>query len=151
MADSTRDADLRAAGERIEALLGASGVFGSAARERAEELVRVVTELYGAGLERLLDILHVAGRLDAEVLAALAADDLVASLLLVHGLHPYDLETRVERALVSLRLRLVGAAGGCGSASVREAVESTVEAAAPDATGVVVSTGPSVIPVSSLR
>ena len=36
MADSTRDADLRAAGERIEALLGASGVFGSAARERAE-------------------------------------------------------------------------------------------------------------------
>jgi Fe-S cluster biogenesis protein NfuA len=173
MADSTRDVDLRAAGERIEALLGASGVFGSAARERAEELVRVVTELYGAGLERLLDILHVTGRLDAEVLAALAADDLVASLLLVHGLHPQDLATRVEQALRSLRpglrkqgvdveltaidtdgtvrLRLVGAAGGCGTASVREAVESAVEAAAPDVAGVVVSTGPSVIPVSSLR
>jgi Fe-S cluster biogenesis protein NfuA len=170
MADNV---DLRAAGERIEALLGASGVFGSAARERAEELVRVVTELYGAGLERLLDILHVTGRLDADVLTALAADDLVASLLLVHGLHPLDLETRVEQALRSLRpglgkqgvdveltaidadgtvrLRLVGAASGCGSASVREKVQSTVEDAAPDAAGVVVSTAPSVIPVASLR
>ena len=48
-----------------------------------------VADLYGAGIERILDILFDAGRLDDAVLAALAADDLVASLLLVHGLHPY--------------------------------------------------------------
>ena len=45
------------------------------ARERAEELVRLVVDLYGAGLERMLDIVHEAGRLDAELLDGLAADD----------------------------------------------------------------------------
>ena len=45
--------DVAAAGERIESLLAASAAGGAAARERAEELVRVVADLYGAGLERL--------------------------------------------------------------------------------------------------
>jgi Fe-S cluster biogenesis protein NfuA len=171
-----RDAvDLRSAGERIEALLSATAVHGAAARARAEELVRLVTDLYGAGLERLLEILHLAGRLDAKVLAAIADDDLVASLLLVHGLHPYDLPTRVEDALETLRpglqaqgvdvelaaidpdgavrLRLAGAPSGCGSTALREAVVSTVEAAAPDATAVHVdvAASPSLIPISALR
>ena len=70
--------------------------------------MRLVTDLYGAGLERLLEILHDAGRLDAEVLAEIADDDVVASLLLVHGLHPYDLPTRVERALAAVRPDLRG-------------------------------------------
>ena len=70
---------------------------GPVARERAEELVRLVTDLYGAGLERLLEVLADAGRLDEALLDALAADELVASLLLVHGLHPYDVGTRVAR------------------------------------------------------
>ena len=50
--------DLRATGERIEALLDASAAHGVVARERAEELVRLVTDLYGAGLERVLEIVH---------------------------------------------------------------------------------------------
>ena len=95
--------DLRATGERIEALLDAASAGGRVARERAEELVRLVVDLYGAGLERLLEIVHESGRLDDELLDRLAADDLVASLLLVHGLHPYDVETRVARALDGVR------------------------------------------------
>ena len=98
--------DLRAVGERIDALLVASAAHGAVARERAEELVRLVTDLYGAGLERLLEILHDAGRLDAGVLTEIADDDVVASLLLVHGLHPYDLPTRVERGLQAVRPEL---------------------------------------------
>ena len=84
--------DLQATGERINTLLEASAAGGVVARERAEELVRLVADLYGAGLERVLTILHESGRLDDDVLAALAADDLVASLLLVHDLHPYDVD-----------------------------------------------------------
>src|SRR3954469_16491729 len=103
--------DLRATGERIEALLEAAAAGGTMARERAEELVRLVVDLYGAGLERLLDIAHECGRLDDELLDRLAADDLVASLLAVHGLHPYDLGTRVARALDSVRPYL-GSHGG---------------------------------------
>ena len=150
--------DLRSTGERIEALLDASAAHGEVSRQRAEELVRLVTDLYGAGLERLLDIVHDTGRLDADVLDALAADDLVASLLLVHGLHPYDVPTRVQRALDGVRpylgshggdvellgvseegvvhLQLLGRCDGCPSSSVtlELAVQDAVEAAAPEVT-----------------
>ncbi|CAA9378353.1 MAG: Uncharacterized NifU-like protein MSMEG_2718 [uncultured Nocardioidaceae bacterium] len=159
--------DLRAAGERIEALLDASSAHGAVARERSEELVRLVADLYGAGLERVLDVLYDAGRLDAEALDALAADDLVASLLMVHGLHPHDVTTRVERALEEVRpylgshggdvellgvsdegvvrLRLLGSCDGCASSSVtlKLAVEGAVEAAAPEVTGIEVDTSSS--------
>jgi len=148
--------DLRATGERIDALLDASSSGGAVARERAEELVRLVSDLYGAGLERLMDVLHEAGHLDDELLALLAKDDLVASLLLVHGLHPYGVETRVQEALDSVRpylgshggdvellgvsaegtvrLRLLGSCDGCASSSVtlKLAVEGAIEAAAPE-------------------
>ena len=134
------------------------------ARERAEELVRLVADLYGAGLERILTILHEAGRLDDDMLAALAADDLVSSLLLVHDLHPYDVTTRVEQALDGVRpylgshggdvellevsddgvvrLRLLGSCDGCASSSVtlKLAVEGAIEAAAPEVVSIEVET-----------
>ena len=55
--------DWQEAGARIDALIAASGSGGVVARERAEELVRLVADLYGAGLERLLEIVHDAGAL----------------------------------------------------------------------------------------
>ena len=106
-----QDVDWRAAGDRIDTLLDASSAGGAVARERAEELVRLVADLYGAGLERVLELMHERGHLDDETLDALADDDLVASLLLVHGLHPYDVTTRVERALEGVRPYL-GSHGG---------------------------------------
>ncbi len=180
MAEVEGTEQLRATGERIDALLDASGSGGVVARERAEELVRLVADLYGAGLERILDLTYEAGQLTDEVLAALAADDLVASLLLVHGLHPYDVGQRVEQALESVRpylgshggdvelldvgddgtvrLRLLGSCDGCPSSSVtlKLAVEGAIEAAAPEITGIevqdAVSSGvETLIPVSSLR
>ncbi len=87
--------NLRANGERIEHLLDASAAGGPLAKERAEELVRLVVELYGAGLERVLEIVHDAGGLNDEALDGLADDALVTSLLLVHGLHPYSVEERI--------------------------------------------------------
>jgi Fe-S cluster biogenesis protein NfuA/nitrite reductase/ring-hydroxylating ferredoxin subunit len=170
--------DPRDVGERIESLLDASAAGGPMARERAEELVRVVVDLYGAGLERLLEIVHECGRLDDAVLSALAADDLVSSLLAVHGLHPDDVETRVGRALDGVRpylgshggdvelvgigedgvvrLRMLGSCDGCPSSSVTLtlAVEGAVLDAAPEVTGVQVeepARSGGVIPVSALR
>jgi Fe-S cluster biogenesis protein NfuA/nitrite reductase/ring-hydroxylating ferredoxin subunit len=169
--------DWQAAGERIDALLAASGSGGAVARERAEELVRLVADLYGAGLERLLDLLHEQGALTDDVAEALAGDELVSSLLLVHGLHPYDVAARIERALAGVRpylgshggdvelvgltedgvarLRLLGSCDGCPSSSVtlKLAVQGAVEAAAPEVTAIEVEeprpAGP-VIPVSAL-
>ena len=162
-------------GERIELLLEASAAAGPVARERAEELVRLVVELYGDGLERILDLTHEAGKLDDDLLAALAADDLVASLLLVHGLHPYGVHERVERALVGVRpylgshggdvkllgisdegevtLQLLGSCDGCASSAVtlELAVEDAIRAAAPEVVGIVVQEAPKgLISVESL-
>lgn len=180
MASPTPPDSLRATGERIDALLDASAAGGVVARERAEELVRLVADLYGTGIERILDVVHEQGRLDDEVLGALAADDLVASLLLVHGLHPYDIAQRVEQALEGVRpylgshggdveligvsqdgvvrLRLLGSCDGCPSSSVtlKLAVEGAIEAAAPEVVAIEVEdvTSPSsdgLISVDSLR
>jgi Fe-S cluster biogenesis protein NfuA len=170
--------ELWTVGERIETLLDASSAHGALARERSEELVRLVTDLYGAGLERMLEILYEAGALSPDGLSALAADELVSGLLLVHGLHPYDLRTRVGRALTDLgptlagqsahvsriavdeagdvHVTLGGDVSGCGTAALIQSVETAVQTAAPDAGRVRVDVesgprGPSLIPVSSLR
>lgn len=151
--------DPRAAGERIEQLIGALGTAGPVARDRAEELVRVVVELYGAGLERVLEIVDAGDGLTESTVDALADDELVSGLLVVHGLHPYGVAERVERALESVRpylqshggdvellamedaadgavvrLRLLGHCDGCAgsTATLQSAVEGAVEAAAPE-------------------
>jgi Fe-S cluster biogenesis protein NfuA/nitrite reductase/ring-hydroxylating ferredoxin subunit len=168
------------AGDRIESLLDALGAGGAVARGRAEELVRQVTELYGSGLARILEILDDRGQLDGATLDALTADELVSSLLVIHGLHPQDVETRVAAALDSVRpylgshggnvelldispagvvrLRLLGTCQGCPSSSVtlKFAVEEAIESAAPEVTAIEVVEEesrpaiPAVIPVDAL-
>jgi Fe-S cluster biogenesis protein NfuA len=102
------DARWRASGDRIQVLLDALAAGGPVARGRAEDLVRELTDLYGAGMHRMMAL---AGRSNPEVLEQFAADDLVASLMLVHGLHPHPVERRIEDALDSVRPYL-GSHGG---------------------------------------
>lgn len=164
--------------DRVDALLTASSAGGAMARDRAEELVRLVVDLYGAGLARLLDLLYEQGRLDDAVLDAMAGDPLVAGLLLVHGLHPNDTQTRVRVALDSVRpylashggdvelvevtdagvvkLQLTGSCDGCPSSAttLELAVEGAVRDAAPEITEIEVLVAPKaagVIPIASLR
>ena len=171
---------LGSAGERISSLLDALGSGGPVARDRAEELVRQVTELYGAGLERILHVLDSQGALGPGTVSALTSDPLVSGLLLIHGLHPVDLPGRVAGALDSVRpylgshggdvellgiseegvvrLRLLGSCQGCPSSSVtlKLAVEDAIETAAPEVTGIEVEEAapaavPALIPVGALR
>jgi Fe-S cluster biogenesis protein NfuA/nitrite reductase/ring-hydroxylating ferredoxin subunit len=154
--DAASPLDARSVGDRIEQLLDASAASGPIVRERAEELVRLVVDLYGAGLGRLLDLAYEAGALSDELLEALADDELVSGLLLVHGLHPYPVDERVGRALDKVRpylgthggdvellevtddgvarLRMLGSCDGCASSAVTLdlAVKDAVEAAAPE-------------------
>jgi Fe-S cluster biogenesis protein NfuA/nitrite reductase/ring-hydroxylating ferredoxin subunit len=156
MPDATSSLDARSVGERIERLLDASAASGPLQRERAEELIRLVADLYGAGLERVLELAYDAGVLSDDLLGALADDDLVSGLLLVHGLHPYPIEERVGRALDKVRpymgthggdvelievtedgvarLRMLGSCDGCASSAVTLdlAVKDAIEAAAPE-------------------
>jgi Fe-S cluster biogenesis protein NfuA/nitrite reductase/ring-hydroxylating ferredoxin subunit len=130
-----------------------------AVRETAEQLVAAAIDLYGAGLERIVGALEAGGDQGARTLQTLAEDPIVASLFLIHGLYPVDLETRVREALETvrpymeshgggveivgledgvLRLRLQGSCNGCGAsaATLELAIKQALDEAAPDLEGV---------------
>jgi len=152
--------DAQKAGERIEALLAELGSrAGPQVAATAEELVSCLVELYGAGLAEIVQIIgqDAAGQ---QLMAKLAADPLVESLLLLHDLHPLPVADRVRRAIELVMPRLGAQAGqvtfdgvdeagvihlrlergghGCQSSSgaAAAAVEQAVAEAAPEASGV---------------
>lgn len=123
------------------------------ARSAATEAVELLLRIYGEVLRRVLA--HAREAAPADLDRRLAGDDLVAHLLLLHGLHPEDAATRVRRALDEVRpylrshggdaelvgiedgmvhLRLLGSCSGCPSSQVtlRTAVEEAVLRAAPE-------------------
>ncbi len=144
--------------ERLETLLARLAALPAVeARVVAEEVVSTLLELYGEALARIVALIE--RRAGGDVVHDLAADGVVASVLLVHGLHPVDLRTRVEEALdevrpymashggavelVSLegdvaRLRLLGACHGCPASrqTLEQAVHDALDAAAPDLLGI---------------
>jgi Fe-S cluster biogenesis protein NfuA/nitrite reductase/ring-hydroxylating ferredoxin subunit len=149
------------AGERIEELLASLRSRSETAAAAAEELVRLLVGVYGDGLAAIVAALAGAGEPGRAILASLAADPQVEGLLLVHGLHPLGVDARIQRALDRVRpylgshaggveylgvadgvarLRLEGTCHGCPSSTVtvRLAIETAVQEAAPEVTEVVV-------------
>jgi Fe-S cluster biogenesis protein NfuA len=160
--DRASDDDVGALPARIEALLDELAATGdSQVADCGEELVAAVVSLYGAGLHRVIAIVAGAPGGD-QLLRELSGDDLVANLLLLHGLHPDDVGTRIELALARVRpylgshsggieyvgvdeagvahLRLEGSCDGCAgsAATVHQAVERAVLDAAPEISAVAV-------------
>lgn len=130
-------------------------------RTTVQQLVQLVMDLHGAGLERMLELIRGTGDGGADIIDQLSRDELVASLLVLYGLHPTDLETRVEQALEkarrrlrahegevdlvsiqdgAVRLRLRANGHGCGSTAeaLKRVVEEMVYQEAPDITSLVV-------------
>jgi Fe-S cluster biogenesis protein NfuA/nitrite reductase/ring-hydroxylating ferredoxin subunit len=149
----------RGVGERVEELL--ASLSSDVSRAAAEELVRLLIGLYGDGLARIMAVLADHGEAGLALTAAIAEDPLVESLLLLHDLHPLDVDARVQRALDRVRpylgshaggveylgvtdgvarLRLEGSCNGCPSSvvTVQLAIEGAVLDAAPEVTEVVV-------------
>jgi len=149
------------AGERIEELLASLRSRGGGAAEAAEELVRLLVGMYGDGLAAIMAALAQEGAPGRAMIDRLAADPVVEGLLLLHGLHPLDVDARIQRALDQVRpylgshaggvqylgvtggvarLRLEGTCHGCPSSTVtvRLAIEGAVQDAAPEVTEVVV-------------
>ena len=147
--------DARAVGDRIEELL--AGLQAGRHKDTAEELVGLLVEMYGEGLRRIVAAL---GDRDPGLVELLAEDELVESLLLLHDLHPVDADTRIQRALDTVRpylgshaggveflgvdadgvarLRLEGNCDGCPSSTetVRMAIEGAIADAAPEIAGI---------------
>lgn len=90
--------DVDAALRHMEDLIEKLDQLGDpAGRGPARELVEVILDLHGVALARLLSVVASADG-GSTILARLAEDDRVQPLLLLHGLHPDDMETRVRRA-----------------------------------------------------
>ena len=75
-------------------------------RAMAKELLESLMALHGAGLERILELAAEAGEAGESVIRKCGRDELVSSLLLLYGLHPEDLNTRVATALEKSRTYL---------------------------------------------
>ena len=156
------DAGEQQALERVQELIAAlEGPPEPAAAAPARELVQLVLDLHAGGLARMLELIAEAG--DGRVLLErLAIDERVKGLLLLHGLHPEDLETRVQKAVETLRphlavigvsvqaaaieggvvrLQLHCAGNGHGPLRVealRREVEDAIFDAAPDVAGIAI-------------
>jgi hypothetical protein len=169
--------DVANTGAEVERLL--AELTGDArTREQVEELVGLLVRLYGEGLARIVELL---GTLDDrtggdphDIAELLTSDELVSSLLILHGLHPLPVDERVRGAIAALGpagdgVRLVGVAAdgvatleltptGCGSsvANRRRELEHALTVAVPDLTGVEIrelprpKRGPQLIAVDAL-
>jgi Fe-S cluster biogenesis protein NfuA len=123
-------------------------------RATARALVQALLEFHSDGLTRLLEIVDATGAPGAALIDRLGGDELVRPLLLLHGLHPLDLRTRVLEALEQTRPFLRTHSGavecidvddsgvvtlrlethGCGSSdgALKSAIEDALREAAPD-------------------
>ena len=103
-------------------LTDAEAACGPVAWPRVESVITALVELYGAGLERLLASARDAASSTSTLDDLLVGDELVSSLLLLHGLHPVPLERRLDEALARLRIEEPHAA----ALSVVEIVDGVV-------------------------
>jgi len=109
------DREARERVEEVEALLGEiEELPDPVARTRSLELVEALLDLYGEGLARIVE------RVPEP--AALADDELVAHLMLVHDLHPVPLEDRVQSALEEVRPYLQSHGGNVELVSLADGV-----------------------------
>src|SRR6202453_2685163 len=148
--------------QRIGELVGQlEKVSDPESRACAKTLVQVLLDLHAAGLERAMEIIAKDGETRQHVIDDLGRDPLVSSLLVLYGLHPLDLESRVARAIEKVQpqvrkgggeLNLLGVEGGvirlhlqvtghgCGSTgkTLKKIVEDALYEAAPDMNGLAI-------------
>jgi Fe-S cluster biogenesis protein NfuA/nitrite reductase/ring-hydroxylating ferredoxin subunit len=155
---STED-ELSRAGRRMQELVEKiQAMPDPASRGMLQDCFESVLHFYGLGLAQILKVIDKTGNEGEKVRAALLKDGGVTGLLLIHGLHPVPLETRLKEALEKVRpymkshggdvellslendfalLRLQGHCETCPSSTVtlELAVRHAIEEACPDLAG----------------
>ena len=130
-------------------------------RANAKDLVQALMALHGACLERMLEVVGHSAESGKSIIDTFARDGVVKSVLLLYGLHPVDVKTRVLEALEKMRpsmrlhagtvsvvgideegmvtLRMEGKSEGCGSSAsaLKQAVEQAIYDSAPDISGII--------------
>ncbi len=130
-------------------------------RASTKQLVQLLMEFHGAGLDRALEIVANTGEGGLRLIDELGRDPLVSSLLVLYGLHPHDVDTRARRAVehvlpkvqrgggevevldisngvVRLRLSVSGHACGSTANTLKSMVEEAIYETAPDVGSIVI-------------
>ncbi len=160
--------------DRVAQLIGALETLpDQSAASMARELVQLVLELHGSALATMLQAVAESDR--AGALDVLLTDEAVEGVLLLHGLHPADFESRVGGALHRLHphlalhgvkvesLECAGEAVRMNFAlveatryredsaeTIRREIEAALRAAAPDATRIDINGLPARVSVVSI-
>ena len=148
--------DFREEMERIGGLVQEiESIADPAVRATAKNLMQSLMDLHGAALEKALDIVSEAGEPGMNIIDRMGRDSLVSSVLILYGLHPEDVETRIVRAVErvrptlrkqgcevellsakngAIRLRVETGSHTCGSTAktVHATLEGAMYDAAPD-------------------
>ena len=154
--------DFREDIERIGGLVQEiESIADPAVRAATKNLVQSLMDLHGAALETALDIVAQAGEPGMSIIDRLGRDSLVSSVLILYGLHPEDIETRVTKAIDrvrpqlrkqgcevellsvtdgAVRLRVETGSHTCGSTAktVQATLEGAMYDAAPDMSSLVI-------------
>jgi Fe-S cluster biogenesis protein NfuA len=154
--------DLRQDIQRIGGLVQEiESIADPAIRAATKDLVQSLMDLHGAALEKTLEIVAEAGETGMNIIDRLGRDSLVSSVLILYGLHPEELESRVVKAVDRVRqqlrkqgcevellgvndgaIRLRVEAGSHTCSSTAKTVQATLETAmydaAPDLTALVI-------------
>ena len=150
------DKDFRDRVQRIGDLVQEiEAIADPATRATAKGLIQSLMDLHGAAIERTMEVIAEAGEPGIELIDRLGRDPMVSSLLVLYGLHPEDLDSRVQKAIEKVkpqlrkqgaeveilelhegvvRLRVQTGEHTCGSTAktVRAALEGAIYDAAPD-------------------
>ena len=151
--------DSREMARRLQDLIEQiQGQPNPAARALLQDCLQSLLAFYGDGLSRILAHIHDSGAVGQEILERIGQDQTVNGLLLIHGLHPVALETRLRGALEKVRpymqshggniellslenevarVRLEGTCKSCPSSAItlELAVRRAVDEACPDLMG----------------
>lgn len=134
---------------------------GSGSKVAVRELVQLLMEVHGTGLERIMELVFESGAEGEAMINRLGQDPIVRNLLLLYSLHPDDLETRVSKALetvcsrlrkfdskvelvsihegaIQLQLHSSSRAQGSAAKNLRSIVEESIYDLAPDLTSLTI-------------
>jgi Fe-S cluster biogenesis protein NfuA len=147
--------------QQLERLLrDVESIADPAVREKTTQIIQGLMDFHRAAIARIVDRLSNGGAAEQAIIDDIASDDLASSLLVLYGMHPHDLPTRVRAALEKVRpslishgrdvellsvsedgvvqLAMTGTAKGCKStaATLKTSVEQAVVSRAPDVTAI---------------
>ena len=147
--------------QQLGTLVGELNEPESNSKIAAREIVQLLMEVHGAGLERIMELVFESGDHGEAIINRLAQDPIARNLLLLYSLHPDDLETRILKALddvktrlrkhngdvevvsihegtVQLRLLISGHACGSTTKNLQSIVEESIYELAPDLTSLMI-------------